>query len=71
MDATAITTLRQLPRKTRIISDTGDDGLTENARDRGAHENRLVEVEADVEALGGDRADGRQELLRRLDNRQC
>ena len=55
MELETMTMLRQLPRKKRIISETRierQDRLAQHAFDRGAHEDRLVEVELELDALG-------------------
>ena len=45
-----------------------DDRLLEHAADGGAHEDRLVEVEADLHALGRGRLDERDEIARGVDD---
>ena len=53
---TTISVLRQLPRNSRIISRRqagGDRALLQHAVDRGAHEERLVEEQLDLEPSGG------------------
>ena len=65
IETAMISVLRQLPRKTRIISAGqagGDQRLADHAVDRGAHEDRLIGQRLDLELRAEAGLDLRQQL---------
>ena len=67
------TTLRQLPRNARIISETRIEdkhGFAHDSHDRSAHEHGLIEVDLQVHPLRRGSLDNRQRVARRLHHGQ-
>ena len=66
-----ISVLRQLPRKSRIISAGqagGDHRLAHHAVDRGAHEDRLIGQRLDLQLRRQGRGDARQRVAHAADD---
>ena len=73
IDVHTITMLRQLPRNKTTISDTSSDEMIASRttpRDGAAHEQRLIEVDLQLEPVGRRRLDGRQRVAHGVDHRQ-
>ena len=73
IEVETITVFRQLPRNTRISTETRIDEMIASwitFSHRGAHEHRLVEIELQFEPGGRGRLDLRQRVARRIDHRE-